>query len=162
MSTYFDYTDDEHLLLLPRGARDAEDLESLAARAEALVIRHYTISTIGPQGMFGTFKYVSTFTNTPEGATTVDDDQAVCLRGFAVDADDCTNAALKVALRRAIADQIRWLRARDAREPDVAGESKGRASSKQYGVNGAESVKICQDAHDWLRPFDVTPPLYSV
>jgi hypothetical protein len=162
MATYFDWTEDEHLSLLPRGMRDFEDLESVSARAEAQVLMHYTVSTIAPQGMFGTFKYVSTFTNTPEGATTIGNDQAVCLRGYAVDADDCTNAALKIALRRAIADQMRWLRARDEREAGVSGESKGKASSKQYGVSDAEKVKICQEAHDWLRLFDVTPPVFNI
>ena len=125
---YFDWTDDEHLLLLPRGMRDYEDLESVSARAEAQVIAHYTVSTISPQGLFGTFKYVSTFTNVPEGATEITDNRAVCLRGYAVDPLAATDA-LRDALKRAVAEQMRWLRARDAREADVMGESKGRASS---------------------------------
>lgn len=159
---YFDYTNDDHLAWLPRAVRDEEDLESIAMRAEAQVINHFTVSVVPSAGLGGLPRFTAWIRNVPDGALEISDDRAVCLRGYAIDSLDAT-VALRQALMHAIADQIRWVRARNERKPGVTSESSGgKGSSEQYGANDAERLRICPDVFDWLLEFDVRPPLYSV
>lgn len=132
------------LLLLPKLLRDNEDLSAVAAHAEADVITHFTR------------QYYH------EDATVLDagecSERYVYLRGFTEDAAEATDA-FKAAMRRCVAEVIRWRLARDSKPANVASEG-GKERSKDYRADAESSLPpIGWDAP--LLPWRISSaPLY--
>jgi hypothetical protein len=110
VATYFDATADSADVAgyLPAGyTRTAPRIWTVvASQAEADVIGRYT-AVLAP-GRLQDLPTDAVTTQTGRTYTSLGDGTAVYLRGYTEDAADCTDAALVVAMKRAIADAIVW------------------------------------------------------
>lgn len=108
------------LTLLPEELRDHTDVANIAAAAEADTIDRFTHPVTDPD----------------ELAVMLDEGTAVeryvWLKGYAVDPAQAI-ASLTTALRREIAEVIRWRAARAAKKANLVSETAGNPmTSKQY------------------------------
>jgi hypothetical protein len=148
---YFDTTTD--VTYLPGDIRDYAELADVGARAEALVIEAYTISTHLDDRAWDVGFVPFRDAIVPVGAVDLGDGRAVCLRGYAVDAAEAT-AGLAAAMKREIADAIRWNLSQWRKKPLVTSQStKGESVSYR---DDAE-VRLPPGFGFWLRHFDVRP-----
>lgn len=151
-ATYFKPADPAHLALLPDKLRTATGLADVATEAERMAIDAFTAPA--PEVLY-TARLIrnrqATVVATVDGT-----DILVYLRGYAVDAD-AADPNLRLALRRAIANVIRWRLAQNRVDPIVASESS---------ADGSKTVTYRNDAQDglpegWddpLGPYDTREP----
>ena len=160
---YFNHEEQEHVKLLPKALRTHGDLETVAARVEAEVIARYRYTTFGGPRYACQQTTCGWVVTDPflEGAVQIDDYVYVCLRGFATDAA-LANALLADALRREIAEVIRWRLARDAKDPGITSDAGGGDTwkPKQYRDDAEDRFPPAFGA--LLRTFDVRPTSYTL
>lgn len=169
MATYFDPTDSTHLALLPVGMRQDSDLATIAAQVEADVIGFFT-----KQGPYINFTNLERFlengivttevvgedvTATGSPSNAIVPHLYVYLKGYKADANDANvDPNLKAALRRTIAEVIRWRMTQWKRELGVQQAGKGK-----------DRTMFSPDAYDpfpqgwdrWLIQFRADDPLWS-
>ena len=159
MTAYFRLPEDKTLLM--RNLRNDADLTAIVAEAEARVIafytRHATTASYRDRALEARFERGFT---TSELAYAVriggtDDPVYVFLRGYAVDADACTNDLLKAAIRREVARVARWMKAQSEKEPLLESESK-EDGSDTYRGDSEDDYPPDFGLH--LRPWNVLPP----
>ncbi len=149
MATYFDAKNDNHLKLLPPSLRKAEDVADLATIVEADVIAVYT-------DPFNNEDF--TLRETIRSSEEQGDFEFVHLAGYKLDADDVdTDPGLLLALRRTIAEVIRWRAAQWKREMGVASESDDRGKNRTYTLD-AHSTNFPPGWDRWLDKFDTREP----
>lgn len=117
MANYFNALDDEHLALLPQELQNSDRVEEVAARVEAEVLKHYEV-----------WSYTKLVTHWVD----LGDYYWMALRGYAVDADDCTDARFKEALKHTIADVIAWRLQQDPENALLTSVSTGIGTSKSF------------------------------
>lgn len=151
MTTYFNPGAPEDLRLLPTGARDAKDLPDVAGLAEADVINCYT----------RTIFYVATWMTVYRPATQLaGTDRWVFLRGYKEDAAQVTDAGFALAMKRAIAEVIRWRLGDWKNDPRVASEgSTAEGRSKSYRDGADDNFPEGWDR--WLEPYDTREPAWG-
>lgn len=170
MATYFDHTVQAHKNLLPSDIRTDAELSNVAAIAEADVINEFTRAPgytnytsdeeLLRDGIVSTEVVGEDITaeGAPSGA--IVPTVKVYLRGYKVDADDpATDPNLKLALRRTIAEVIRWRFGQWRREQAVASASDGNSKSRSFR-DGSDS-SFPPDWDRWLKPFKSEEPLWS-
>jgi len=149
---YFQTSDPDHLALLPTKLRGASELVDVAAEAERMVIDQFTAPA--PDLLY-TARLIRNRQVTVV-ATVDGTDILVYLRGYAVDAD-AADANLALALRRAIANVIRWRLAQSRVDPIVASESSADGSKTVTYRN--EALDGMPDGwDDPLAPYDTREP----
>jgi hypothetical protein len=163
MTTYFDPNDVTHLALLPPEFREAQDLVDVAAEAEADVINRYTQRA--PD-----LRYTAQFPAVGEGdpvvvlltdrqATLVGDGLYVFLHGYQEDADHASvDPDLKVDLRRAVVELIKWRCRSWSRDPAVQSEGNRDGMSRAYRDSADEPFPKGWDR--WLRKHDTREPAW--
>lgn len=145
---YFDVADDDHKALLPDSIRGGAELENVAADAEADVI--------------------AAFTDTCPSASSLDCVQLldadgdgiglyVCLKGYTTDPAEAEQN-LAAAMRRSIAEVIRWKWPQRNREPSLSAESTDMGKSRTFRSDS--EVPIPASALRWLVPYDSRKPVY--
>lgn len=133
------------LTLLPKELRDHSDIANIAANAEADVIAHYTRQEAHDDA-------------TQLDAGTVAE-RYVWLRGYEEDDGDAL-AAFATAMRRAIANVIRWQIARDRKTPNVVFEGGEPGTTGKTFRTDAES-KLPGGFDAPLRSFVIVlSPMY--
>lgn len=163
MSGYFDASQaSDDLKLLPTHLRRDENLETLAAQVEAEIVAHYTTST------FDAPAYAWQAVDGWDGAVLVDGPGAgavkltdylyVRLRGYAPDGT-LAEAYFKEAMRREMADVLRWRLTQAKRNPAIASESDGD-KSVTYVEDAAETFPASFPLY--LRPFVVVDGSWSL
>lgn len=170
MATYFDATKQEHLELLPKTLRSDEMLKEVAAQAEADVIgmftegapyTNYTDREAQLQDGIVHTEVVGeeiTAVGLPSGA--VVPRLYVYLRGFKADASHANvDPNLKLALRRTIAEVIRWRLMQWKRELGIQASSDSIGKNRTYHEDVRSAFPPGWDR--WLRPFKSDEPLAS-
>jgi hypothetical protein len=151
MATYYDYTDADDLKLLPVTMRTAEELQEVSAIAEADAIAYYTEGAPNEDYTLRTVE---------RAATQTGDYEYVYLVGYEEDADDA-DTGLALALKRAIAEVIRWRLTQWKREMGIASESDDRGRSKTYTLD-AHTTNFPPAWNRWLEPFDSREDAWGV
>lgn len=163
MTTYFDSNDVAHLALLPPEMREAQDLADVAAEAEADVINVFTKRT--PD-----LRYTALQPAVGDGAPTVllySDRQAtmigdqlyVFLHGYQEDADHASvDPDFKVAMRRAIAEVIKWRLRRWSQ--DLAVQSEGNRDGMSRSWRDSAEDPFPKGWSRWLREYDTREPVW--
>lgn len=161
MSRYFDPTDPTHLALLPKGLREDEDLVNIAAVVEDDIIDAFTRLT--PDC---TLRYSNPSTLPSEwnlayglevGTVT---ERWVWLKGYNPDAAQAI-ASFATAMRREVANTIRWRHARDNKKPNVESESAGDpATTKTYRADAEH--RFPPDFGRALEPFKIGATVWAI
>lgn len=163
MTAYFDPNDVAHLALLPAELREAQDLADVAADAEADVINVYTRRAAD-------LRYTAQLPAIGDGAPTVllysnrtatkiGVDLYVFLEGFQEDADAATvDADFKVAMRRAIAEVIKWRLRRWSQ--DLAVQSEGNRDGMSRSYRDSAEDPFPKGWSRWLREYDTREPVW--
>lgn len=153
MTTYFNVGAPEDLRLLPTGSREAKDLPDVAALAEADVINEYTRTVVS----IDSWAIVTQYRPATQLAGT---DRWVYLRGFKEDASQVTDVGFGVAMKRAIAEVIRWRLGdwkTDQRVESEGSTTEGR--SRSYRDDARDTFPPGWDR--WLEPFDTREPAWG-
>ena len=156
---YFDTTDDDHKAMLPPGIRDDGDLADVAADAEADVIDHFTE---GPEGNARPLRYVAGRDRTE--LTDADGDGIglyVYLMGYAADPASAEQN-LVAAMRRTIAEVIRWRMAQRKKAPLKASESGDAGTFSGFSFRGDSERPFPPNAFRRLRKYDTRRSLESI
>jgi len=170
VATYFDPTDPADLQLLPPSLRDAPVVEELAPLVEddviALYTRHYhdaryTLLQPVASPPLG-FTQRPSFVFTPRGfATDIGGGQLVYLIGYMPDSADAqTDVGLVKAMKREIAETLRWRAKQWDRDPGVRSEGGQSGLTRSY----AESVDdpFPPSFGRWLKPYDSRPTNWAL
>jgi hypothetical protein len=166
MADYFDPTNDNDLALLPPDVRKNRDLARVAGEAEADVLRVYT-EEISPASYLYRGAMQLGYVHIRNGRriyVALDNRLAVFLDGYTLDADACTNARFKGALKRAIAAAIVWKLEMSGRKPAVRSESGlgGTGSGTAVTYSGDSGAPLPPNALRWLRDYDTRDACYVI
>lgn len=154
---FFDVTNAADLLLLPVALRTDEDIAAIAEAAEADVLAHYTgviPSSLDRRGSAGVVAYRA---REIDDAYALDAERGlyVFLRDYNPTLADC-EPLLAAALRREIADVVRWRHAQWRAAPLAASEAAHGGKSTSYREDRNRRFHESFGVH--LRPFDIRPP----
>jgi len=169
VSVYFDHTDPAHLALLPVGMRRSTELEDLAPEVEQDVLNHYTRRqhdmrytvlqpvSAPPVGVAAR----PTFVFTPRGyATDIGNGALVYLAGYTADSSDALcDPNLRNALRREVADVLKWRLAQLSHDVGVASVSGQGGVTKSYREHADDPFP--PHFGRWLKAYDTRPPNWA-
>lgn len=163
MASYFDATAPADLQLLPQYMQSDSELAYIASQVEADVISMYTERA--PYYLYTARQeylrngLVSTETvgedisaqNAPTGAITPQ--LRVYLKGYKADASDAlVDPNLKTALKRTIAEVIRWRIVQWKREQGLMSSSDSEGTSRSYGPQSSDPFP--PNWNRYLKPFE--------
>ena len=164
MASYFDHTKTDHLALLPPDIRKHGEIPTIAVLAEADVIGHHTDA---PPYLNYTARHAQLNDGIVPMETVGEDvsasanvQLAVYLRGYKADADHAdVDPNLKLALRRTIAEVIRWRLNQWVRDQALTSSSDGGGKSRSYADYMKDAFPPRWDR--WLRPFRSDEPCWG-
>lgn len=171
---YFDATNEFDTNLLPAALRTDSELLVLAQLVEADVIAHFTRHVpstaytaregVSDEPRFGDSGWVTDVvgedvSNQAAPAGAVVPQIRVYLRGYKADAaDPAVDPNLKLALKRAIAEVIRWRLAQwKSEQQALSSSADGGGKSRSYRDSADDPFPKGWDR--WVRPFRSDEPL---
>ena len=150
-STYFNPDDVDDQRLLPAMIRGAQDLAEAAASAEADVLNEFTVAFLPDDNFRLTYRPATQLAGT---------NRWVFLRGYTEDPDDpAVDAGLKMALKRAIAEVVRWRLRTWKIDPTVQAQGTGEGASISYRENTVEPFPLYWSR--WLQAYDTREPAWG-
>lgn len=163
MSIYFSESNPEHLALLPPALRTDQRLAGLVDMAEADLISHYTV-----RARAAGYREVDDFKPGPlyvagplAEAVDIGAGLYVCLRGYHHTNAAQAEANFARAMRRAVAEVVRWRASQWRKEPLTVSQS---------GADGTNNTSFREDAEHafppsverWLSPYDLRPVVWGL
>lgn len=169
MAVYFDHTDPADVALLPVPLRTSKDLEDVAPLCEQDVILHFArrqpdlrFSVVDALAGAAAGRAPATFVWTSRGkATDLGNGVLVYLAGYTVDSEDVTcDANLRMALKREIAEVVRWRLYQAQREVAVTGSGGQGGVTKSYRPEADDPFPPWFGR--WLKAFDTRPAVWAL
>lgn len=167
MATYFDATEgsEDIATYLPEKyvTTRPTNLAAVASEAESDVIGRYTAPLRALSS--AAWDLLAAVPVTSDAATTrvytdLGDGTAVFLRGYTEDADDCTDAALVIALKRAIASAIVWKLGQEGR--DLAASSQSTTASGARTWQAGHDAPLPKHVERFLARWDTREPCWGI
>jgi len=163
VTTYFQVTNAACLAMLPPDLRTSVDLAFLATEAEFDVLSFYTkpinrvtyLNYPAPAQLPVALRLTSVFTDLGNG-------NGVFLLNYTIDPTQCTDPGLVTAIRRTVAEVIRWRYPQLKRDVQVKQRSAPSGTSVSGSTTWIDFDQLPPGWNRWLRLWDTRENAWGV